>query len=451
MLKKNEIVQLKIEGLSSDGNGVGHIDKFAVFVPFSATGDLLHVRIVKLQKSYAFGIIEDIVIPSSERVPVDCRYYKQCGGCSLRHISYPSELEAKRGFVKDALSRLGGLDIEVANTAPSPLEDGYRNKVQFPVSSTENKLFTGLYSPRSHRVIPVNGCLLQPTILNDIAAECSSVLTSLNISAYSEETGKGLVRHILLRQSEKNGGIMLCLVINADTLPHTDEFLKICDKYPQIETVLLNINKSRTNVILGRECKTLYGNGHITDELAGVPVRLSPLSFFQVNARGAAVLYNKIKEAAAVTAEDTVLDLYCGTGTIGLSLAKDCKKLIGVESVNQAVADAEINAKAMGFTHCEFICADANEATQKLLARGERISLAITDPPRKGCGDETLSCLIKMNPERIVMVSCNPATLARDLKYLTANGYKAGTAYPVDMFPRTPHVETVVLLTKDII
>ena len=448
MLKKNDIVQLEIESLSSDGNGVGHIDGFAVFVPFTAAGDQLFVRIVKLQKSYAFGIIESIVSPSPDRIPLDCPQYKLCGGCSLRHISYESELNAKRGFVKDALSRLGGIDIEVAPTLPSPLENRYRNKVQFPVSQESGRLFAGLFSPRSHRVVDVGDCLLQPALLNEIAKKCSEMLSDLKVTAYDEETGKGLLRHILLRQSEKTGSVMLCLIINGDALPHTDEFLKIRELFPQIETIVLNINKSRTNVILGAVCKTLYGNGSINDELSSVPVRLSPLSFFQVNAKGAAALYGKIKEVAKVTPDDTVLDLYCGTGTIGLSLVRDCKKLIGVEVVSQAVADAKANAETMGLTHCEFFCDDASAAAEKLLLRKEQISLAITDPPRKGCGDETLSHLVRMNPERIVMVSCNPATLARDLKYLFANGYCAEVAYPVDMFPRTPHVETVVLMSR---
>ncbi|NLC79377.1 MAG: 23S rRNA (uracil(1939)-C(5))-methyltransferase RlmD [Ruminococcaceae bacterium] len=447
MLKKNDIISLRIENLSSDGNGVGHHEGFAVFVPFSTVGDLLSVRIAKLQKSYAFGIAERVLEPSADRIPVDCPHFKQCGGCTFRHISYDAEKQAKRVFVKDALLRLGGIDINVEETLSSPNPDRYRNKVQFPVASGKNGLYAGLFSPRSHRVIPISDCLLQPAILNKIASRTCALLSSLGVTAYNEETGKGTLRHILLRQSDKTGEVMLCLVINADTLPCTEEFLKIRDEFPQISTIVLNINRSNTNVILGRDCRTLWGEGVLHDELCSVPVRLSPLSFLQVNSLGARTLYEKVREVADIHKDDTVLDLYCGTGTIGLSLASGCKKLIGVEVVGQAVDDARKNAEAMGYTHCEFICADAGAATAELLKRGEKIDLAITDPPRKGCGDELLSCLIEMDPTRIVMVSCNPATLARDLKYLFAHGYADDTAYPVDMFPRTPHVETCVLLS----
>ena len=448
MINKNGLYEIEIKSLSSDGNGVGHIDGMAVFVPLCAVGDRLRVKIVKLQKSYAFGIIDEVLVPSPERIPIDCVHFSKCGGCAFRQISYEAELSAKRGFVRDALLRLGGVDIAVNDVIPSPLVDRYRNKVQFPVAEINGRLTVGLYSSRSHRVVPVCDCLLQPTRLNEIAVACCESLDALGLTAYDEQTRKGLLRHILIRQSEKDGSVMVCLVINGNSLPRKEEFITITDRFSEIKTIILNINKGQTNVILGQECKTLFGGGYLNDELCSVPVRLSPLSFFQVNSKGAAELYNKIREVADVGNDETLLDLYCGTGTIGLSLAGDCKKLIGVEVVSQAIADAKQNAAAMGLSNCEFICADAKDAADAINTRSEKIDLAITDPPRKGCGDEVLSYLVKMNPKRIVMVSCNPSTLARDLKYLFDHRYTANEAYPVDMFPRTPHVECVVLMSR---
>lgn len=451
MLQKNEIIELTIDSLSPDGSGVGRSGGEVVFVPAAAPGDRLSVRIVKAQKNYSFGAVERVLAPSDVRIPADCPAFPRCGGCSLRHIGYAAELAAKRDFVRDALRRIGGLDVPVSETLAGPLADRYRNKVQFPVAQdAAGALTCGLYAARSHRVIAVGDCLLQPSLLNDIARRCCALLTGAGVRAYDERTRRGALRHLLLRQSAADGSVLVCLVMNAGGFSGEAAFCEaLTREFPAVVSVVLNENRADTNVILGPRCRTLCGDGFLRDTLAGVPVRLSPPSFFQINHGAAEVLYAAVRRLAGLAPRDTLLDLYCGAGTIGLSLARDCKKLIGAEVVPEAVADARENARAMGCANCEFIEGDAGAAAAALLARGERIDVAVTDPPRKGCGDETLRSLVAMAPRRIVMVSCDPATLARDLKTLTAAGYACGEVQPVDLFPRTPHVETVVVMSKE--
>ncbi len=449
-LAKNQIIPLSITALSSDGSGVGRWDGMPVFVPFTAVGDEVDARIVKVCRTYAYGIIDTLRAPGHARIPAQCHIYGKCGGCCLRHIRYEAELCAKQGFVADAMRRIGGVNAPVLPTLASPQQERYRNKVQYPLCRDENgAVCAGFYASRSHRIIPCEDCLLQPALLNEIARTACRLLTQLGVSVYDEATHRGFARHIYLRHSVKTDDVLFCLVANGRKFPQAQTFCReLKARHPQVCGVVLNVNTRDTNVVLGGECITLAGEGTLSDEMAGVPVRLSPLSFYQVNTRGANALYAKTLELAGLTGRETLLDLYCGTGTIGLSMAHRCARLIGVEIVPEAVVDAQRNAARMGVQHAEFLCADAQKAAALLEKQGLRPDVVVLDPPRKGCGDETLAHVCAMQPQRIVMVSCNPATAARDTAYLAAHGYTPVCVQPVDMFPRTKHVETIVLLEK---
>ena len=450
-LVKNQIIPLTIDALSSDGNGVGRFEGQAVFVPFAAVGDVLSVKVVKIRKSYAFGIVESVLTPGTGRIPADCPIFGRCGGCCFRHLSYEAALAAKQGFVADALRRIGGLDVPVRDILPSPQTERYRNKVQYPLFlAGDGSVQAGFYASRSHRPLPCGDCLLQPGLLNRIAATLCALLTQYHISVYDEQAHRGLARHIYLRHAVTNGSVLVCLVCNGRSLPHAQDICAALVKaHPEVESVVLNINTHKTNVITGKECITLYGPGVLHDTMRGVPVALGPLSFYQVNTEGANRLYGVAADFAAPGPEDTLLDLYCGAGTIGLSMAEHCGRLIGVEIVPEAVESARRNAAAMGVEHVEFFCADAGTAAQKLAADGLLPNIVVLDPPRKGCDEPTLKAVLAMAPQRIVMVSCNPATAARDLKYLSQHGYAVQAVQPVDMFPRTKHVECAALLCRE--
>ena len=451
-MKKNEIYEIEITALTATGSGVGRIDKTAVFVPFSAVGDRLSVLIVKVKKNYAFGKIVEVISPSPDRIKNDCPVFGKCGGCSFRHISYRAEVSAKALTVRDNIRRIGGFsNFETADPIFDETRcDRYRNKAQYPVRLENGELKTGFFSQRSHRVNDCGGCLLQPVVFENIIKTAAEFIKSFKISVYDERSGRGLVRHICVRIAEKTGEIMVIAVVNGDGLPHAEILIDALKTAADghLKTVVLNINREDTNVILGKECRTLFGDGFITDEICGTKVRISPLSFYQVNRDAAEKLYLKAAEYAAPDGK-TVLDLYCGTGIIGLTMAKRAKKLIGVEIVPQAVKDAEINASENGIFNAEFICADAAAAAKTLSRRGERPDTVILDPPRKGCSEELLKITANdFSPERIVYVSCDSATLSRDLKILSQLGYSLKEATPCDLFPRTAHVETVVLLSK---
>ena len=449
-MKKNDVIKLKISSIAAGGSGIGRADDgCAVFVPYSAAGDVAEVQILKVDKRCAFGKINSLETPSPDRIESDCGSFGRCGGCALRHISYSAELSAKRGFVVDALSRIGGLDCEVEECLPSPDTERYRNKAQYPVFNGESGLDFGFYSRRSHRVVHMEDCLLEPEIMHRAARCACKILTDIGLRAYDETTRKGLVRHLLMRRSG-SGELLLCVVINGRGFKGQDEFAKrLAEEIAEIKTVVINENTKPDNVILGERFRTVYGDGFIEDTLCGVPVRLFSPSFFQINKPSAERLYGEVYKLAEPCEGDTVLDLYCGAGTIGLSIAARTKlgALIGAETVPEAVEAARLAAQRMGAQNCEFLTADAGAAAAELAKRGLRPDIAITDPPRKGCSTETLDALLKMSPEKIVMVSCNAATLARDLKYLTANGYAVGRVQPVDLFPRTEHIEVACLLT----
>ena len=453
-LQKNQLLTLRIERLSNDGSGVAHSSEGeAVFVPGTAPGDEAQVRIVKDCGRYAFGILDRLLTPSPDRVPVDCAVAGPCGGCSLRHLDYAAELRAKQESVADAFRRIGGLDVPVLDALPSPEVDRYRNKVQFPVGRDKDGApCIGFYAGRTHRIVPCPDCKLQPGVLNDIGNTLCAFFAAHGIQPYDEERGKGLVRHIFLRRGAHSGQIMVCLVCTRPKLPHSDELVALLrEKFRDIATILINVNAKKTNVILGEESVTLYGPGCIEDTLCGVPVRLGPLSFYQVNTLAAERLYGVAAEYAQLEPDDVLLDLYCGMGTIGLSMANHCRELIGVEIIPEAIDSAKANAARMGdavAAKSRFFCADAGEAAARLAAEGLRPDVIMLDPPRKGCDETTLSAVAQMSPRRVVYVSCNPSTAARDAAWLGQHGYRAEKVQPVDLFPRTKHVETVVLLSK---
>lgn len=448
MLKKNEIIRLTIDGITNEGNGVGRYEGMAVFVPYTAIGDEISCKIVKLKKTFAYGIIDKIIIPSKDRIESDCCTYKKCGGCSFRHMSYEAELKAKQSFVSDAFERIGKLDINLDDILGCEEIYHYRNKAQYPVCEKDGRLECGFYSKRSHRVVDNNTCFLQPEIFNEIAGSTVRLLNEKGFTAYNEESGKGMIRHIYIRHGFHTKEIMLCIVAVKNDTRFKIISEEIAKMFPEIKSIVLNINPDKTNVVLGRRNEVLFGEGYITDIMCGNKVQISPHSFYQINTAQAEKLYGIVKAYADLKGDETLLDLYCGTGTIGFSLARDVKKLIGVEIVSDAIKNAKLNAKLNAIDNAEFICGDAGSVANKLSERGEAPDIIIADPARKGCDSVSLDAMLKMSPKKIVMVSCNPSTAARDVKYLCDNGYKAVKGQAVDMFPRTGHVECVVLMTK---
>ncbi len=450
-ISKNDTVEITIDAMSSDGSGIGRYEGMAIFVPLSAVGDKIRCKILKVQKNYAFGKIEEIIAPSPDRITPDCPYFDKCGGCSLRHISYESEAKLKTDKVKDCIERIGGLkNIPFEPIISAPHRCGYRNKAQIPVGLDKNgKLIMGFYQGHSHRIIDARHCLLQPEEFGVITDVFREWFENWGDSVYNEETHKGVIRHLYLRRGEMTGEIMVCVVINADKLKNADKLLTMLrENVPSMTSFILNTNKEKTNVILGKKCRTVWGNETIADELCSLRFNISPLSFYQVNRTQAERIYNKAAEYACLTGEETLMDLYCGAGTIGLSMAHKVKKLIGVEIIDAAIENAKVNAAENGITNAEFICSDAAKAADMLEKRGEKPDVVIIDPPRKGCAAELIETISKMNPKRVVYVSCDPATLARDLKIFDEKGYKAQKVTPADLFPGTAHVETVVSLVR---
>ncbi len=452
LLNKNEVYKTEITGLTAEGNGVCKIDSMVVFVPHTAVGDILEVRIVKTLKKYAFGIIERIITPSKDRISLDCPLSDKCGGCILRHISYDAELAFKRQCVYDAVTRIGGIDgAIVGEIIPSENIISYRNKVQLPIANdNDGNVTVGFFARRSHRVIPISGCLLHSGAFDPIIDAFIAFANKYKLSPYDEKSHSGLLRHLYLRHAMGTGEIMVCIVINGKDIPHSDDLIKnLLLTNDKIKTIIINENLEKTNVITGRVCHTLYGEGYITDTLCGISFRISPLSFYQVNRIQAEKLYNIAREFADLKPRETLLDLYCGTGTIGLTMARYVKKLYGVEIIPEAIEDAKINAKVNGIKNADFFCGDAAAAAEKLSIRRVKPDCVIIDPPRKGCDSILIKTISEhFSPSRVVYVSCNPATLARDLRIFGELGYEVKRIVPVDLFPRTGHVECVVLMSR---
>ena len=444
-MQKNQEIILEITDYTAEGSGVGKYEGMAVFVPETAVGDTIKALILKVKKTYAFGKVLEIIKPSSNRCSCDCGVFSKCGGCAFRHINYEAEKTFKENKVYEAVKRIGGVDMK-----PQPIiydkDLRYRNKVQYPVNFDGK---AGFYAFHSHRIVPINDCLLQPIEFKSIISVIENWIKKNGISVYNEENGKGLIRHIFIRKAEKTNEIMVALVINSDDISQKGELInELLKENSNIKSIGLNINKNRTNVILGNLSKTIYGEDHIVDILCGIKVRLSLLSFYQVNRDMAEKLYNKAREYAKPE-NKTVLDLYCGAGTIGLSMAREAKKVIGVEIIPEAVKDAEFNAKNNVIKNARFICGDAAKAAEKLAEENIKTDVVIVDPPRKGCSEELIKTIAyKFSPARVVYVSCDPATLARDIKIFSDNGYVLKEYTPADLFPRTSHIETVALLKR---
>ncbi len=449
MLKKNDEIQLTVKSCTVQGSGVCDYNGMTVFVRGAVTGDHVIAHIIKVKKTYAVGIIKKITQRSPIRIEPRCAVSERCGGCCFAHIKYDAELDIKYQQVADNFKRIGGLDVDLKPIIGSPSESRYRNKAQYPVGLDGKFAQIGFYAPMTHRIIDCADCALQPEDFKGVVDAFRDWIRDKRISVYDGDTEKGLLRHIYIRKGFATGEIMVCIVANGREIPFADELIEtLKDEIKGLMSVILNVNTKNTNVVLGDECITLYGNDYITDELCGLKFNISPLSFYQVNHDAAELLYGKAKEYAGLTGEETLIDLYCGTGTIGLTMARSAKQLIGVEIVEQAVENAKKNAELNGIDNARFICGDASRAAEILLNEGIKPDVVILDPPRKGCDAQLLETVAKMQPERVVYVSCDSATLARDCARFAEIGYKVTEATPVDMFARTGNVECVCLLCK---
>lgn len=446
-LMKNQVHTASIQGYTAQGAGVAHIDGMAVFVPGTARGDLCRIRLVKVLKHYAFGRLEEVLQPSPHRIPSDCPAFPKCGGCGFRHITYEEELWQKRRRVWDAMKRIGGFDLPEPEITGSPQQQGYRNKAQFPVGTADGRPAWGFYRSRSHDLIPLESCAIQDPRACAAAKAVCDWADAHQVRPYDEATGKGLLRHIYARTGR--AGLHLALVVTKDAIPAADDLLaRVQAACPDLCGLVLNINVRRDNVILGDACRTLWGADRLEDDLMGAAFRLSPLSFYQVNHAQTQQLYAHAIQQARLTPDTVALDLYCGIGTITLALAKQCKTVIGAEIVPAAIEDAKENAARNGITNARFFCGDAGQTAEHLAKEGFSPDVILCDPPRKGMDETAIAAILRMNPKRIVYVSCECETLARDAKLLCAGGYTLTHVHAFDMFPRTAHVESVVCLTR---
>lgn len=444
-LKENQIYTGTVEGYSSEGLGIVRINGAVVFLPQAIRGEEVELKITKVMKTAAAGQIVKIKKASAERTKPECPYFGKCGGCDFQHMSYAEELWAKRQRVQDALERIGGLDIKVEEILGAKDPMHYRNKSQYPVGADGA---IGFFQARTHKVVPIDRCLIQSEISDRTAKAVGDWMKRYKVSAYDERTGKGLIRHIYVRVNKK-GESLCCVVVNGRQLPREPELAAyICAAAPKTVGVVLNTNTMRGNVILGDQYRTIWGEDFLMDTLCGLTFKLSVPSFYQVNRAQAEVLYGKALEFAGLTGEETVLDLYCGTGTITLCLAQKAKKTVGAEIVPPAIRDAWENAKRNGIENVEFFCGDASDIAAKLEHEGLRPDVITVDPPRKGLSPEVIASIAAMGPKRVVYVSCDAATLGRDVKIFAELGYKTKRAAAVDMFPGTRHVETCVLLQR---
>ena len=448
--RKNDIVTLKIEDCGIDGEGIGKADGFTVFVKDAVIGDTVRAKIMKAKKNYGYGRLEEIITPSPDRVEPKCQFARQCGGCQLQALSYEKQLEFKTSKVRGHLERIGGFtDIPMEKILGMDQPFHYRNKAQFPVGkSKDGRIITGFYAGRTHSIIENRDCALGVTRNKEVLDRVIAHMEKFHIQPYDENTGKGLVRHVLIRYGFFTDEMMVCLIINGEKLPGEEALVKSLRQIPETVSVMVNVNKKRNNVILGEKVRLLWGQPYITDKIGEISYQISPLSFFQVNPYQTGRLYGKALEYAQLSGNETVWDLYCGIGTISLFLAQKAKMVRGVEIIPAAIENAKENARLNGFDNTEFFVGKAEEVLPEQFARtGERADVIVVDPPRKGCDETLLSTIIKMQPDRVVYVSCDSATLARDLKYLCERGYELKKVCPVDMFPNTVSVETVVLLS----
>ncbi|MEG0764593.1 MAG: 23S rRNA (uracil(1939)-C(5))-methyltransferase RlmD [Pseudoflavonifractor sp.] len=448
-INEQQLLRLTPEGYASDGAGVARLDGRVIFVAGGLRGEPCTVKIDKVGRSAIWGHVTEVLAPAPARLVPDCPHYALCGGCQLRHMTYEEELDCKRRRVEDALQRIGGTEIGVSVIHGAKNTQRYRNKVQFPVSGGPRGPQIGFYRARSHSVIDVADCLLQPEAAGLLRAAVLTWMRQFRVPAYDERSGKGLLRHLYLRRN-RAGETLCCLLVHGKNLPHEAELVEaLRAAEPNLRGIVLGVHEEHNNVILGDTYRTLWGEDFLYDSLCGLQFKLSVPSFYQVNSDQAELLYARALALADLNGSETVLDLYCGIGTISLVMAQAAGRVIGCEVVPEAIRDAKENALRNGISNAEFICGDAGAAAGQLLAAGIRPEVICVDPPRKGLAPEVIDIIAALAPQRLVYVSCDPGTLARDVKLFAQKGYTLKTAEAVDLFPRTAHVETVTLLTKD--
>ena len=448
MLIKNQVYETVITDYTADGQGVAHIEGCAVFIPNGIAGETCQVRIEKVGKTWAAGKIVTLTEKSPHRINRECPVAKLCGGCDFWHMDYEEESRLKAERVRQNLNRMGGQSLETLSILEAPDCKFYRNKAQYPVSSHKGRVFAGFFKAGTHQVVENDRCLILPEQMDRIKKLVVDFFNHYRLTTYDEATGKGLLRHIYVRRGAVSGQILVCLAVNGRKLPHGQELVQKLQAVAGFTTLVLSVNTKPGNSILGDEFITLYGPGYIEDTLCGLQFRLSPRSFYQVNHHQAQRLYATAIEQAEITKDDLVLDLYCGVGTITLAMAKAAGRVMGVEVIPQAVEDAKDNAKRNGIENAEFFCGDAGKAALELEQKGIHPDVVVVDPPRKGLNGDTIDALEKMSPRRIVYVSCDPATLARDVKLLCERGYTLKNAQAADLFPRCAHVESIVCLCR---
>lgn len=440
-LVKNSEYEAEITGYSSDGAGVARIDGQVVFIPGTVEGEVCKIKILKVNKNIAYGKLVSVTEPSKNRITPECKYYPRCGGCDFHHITYEEELRAKENHVQSVITRIGGLDIKVEPIVGSENTSRYRNKAQFPIGMAD-KIVSGFYRSHSHNIVPCDDCIIQSEFANKLCKTVISWMEKFNIPPYDERENSGIVRHVYVRNE------MLCLVVTKKP-KFLDELTSLVLKeHPEVSGIILNYNKENTNVILGEKDEVIFGDGYVLGTLCGNEFMLSPHAFYQVNHAQAERLYALAIEKACLSGSETVIDLYCGAGTITLALAKHAKNAIGVEIVPQAIQNAKENARRNGAENVEFICGDATLLAGELKLRGICADVVVVDPPRKGLTPELIKTIAEINPKRVVYVSCDPATLARDLRLFGEVNYKTDSVTPVDMFPRTRHCEVVCALQR---
>lgn len=461
MMNKNEKITLTIEDIGVSGEGIGKVQGYTLFVKDAIIGDTVEAVVTKAKKNYGYAKMLRVLEPSKHRVPKKCPVARQCGGCQIQELSYEAQLDFKTKKVRGNLERIGGFPAQLLDEVMEPIcgmdePFYYRNKAQFPIGvDKDGKIVTGFYAGRTHQIIPNMECALGVSVNEEILRIIVDFMNNFGISAYDENTGRGLVRHVLIRYGFTSGEIMVCLVINGDKIPKCEELVDNLIKIPGMTSITYSANKENTNVIMGKEIGVLWGQAYITDYIGEVKYQISPLSFFQVNPVQTEKLYGLALEYAGLKGEETVWDLYCGIGTISLFLAQKAERVYGVEIIPQAIDDAKNNAKINDITNAEFCVGKAEEVLSEYYANYEReygekayADVIVVDPPRKGCEETLLNTMTQMQPERIVYVSCDSATLARDLKYLCERGYELKRVRPVDQFPHTVHVEVVTCLQR---
>ncbi len=448
MLEKNRIYEALVTDYTAEGQGVARVEGCAVFVPNAIAGEKYQIRIEKVGKTWAAGKIVEILEKSPHRVQRECPISASCGGCDFWHMDYDEETRLKADRVRSSLNRIGGENLTDMPILAAPTCKGYRNKAQYPVASHKGRVYAGFFKAGTHQVVENDHCLILPDETEQVRNIVIDYVNRYRITAYDETARKGLLRHIYVRRGAVSGQILVCLVLNGRKLPHTEDLIQRLQAVEGFTTLVLSVNTKDTNAVLGDEEIVLYGPGYIEDTLCGLNFRLSARSFYQINHHQAQRLYEAAIAQAEITEKDLVLDLYCGVGTITLCMAKAAGKVIGVEVVEQAVVDAKANAERNGIQNAEFFCGDAGKAALKLEQEGIKPDVIVVDPPRKGLNSDTIEALSRMSPRRIVYVSCDPATLARDVALLKERGYVLKNAQAADLFPRCSHVESIVCLTK---